>query len=286
MPLLIRHFSHHPYGDENVAIRKWFKVGAFLLSLGAAQLALAADPAPKPKPAPAAKPTYSGLNPKTIAPTAGTPDNTAPAGFELIFNGKDLAGWKGLMKPPLDNPAKRAVLTPEDRAKAQEEADANMREHWKPDNGVLVYDGKGRNLCIAKDYGNFEMWVDWKIDPKGDSGIYIRSSPQIQIWDPSNTRFGRAALGSGALYNNVINPNDPLVKADKPIGQWNTFFIRMVGDKVTVYLNGQLVTDNVILENYWERGKPIYPTGQIELQNHRDQLWFKNIYVKELPASK
>jgi hypothetical protein len=272
--------------EINVAIRNWIKVGAIILSLGAVHMTLAADPAPKPKPAPAPKPTYSGLNPKTMEPTAGTADNTAPAGFALIFNGKDLTGWKGLMKSPLDNAAKRAALSSEERAKAQEEADANMREHWKADNGVLVFDGKGRNLVIAKDYGDFEMWVDWKIDHKGDSGIYVRNCPQIQIWDPANTRFARAALGSGALYNNITNPNDPLVVADKPIGEWNTFFIRMVGDKVTVYLNGKLVTDNVVLENYWERTKPIYPTGQIELQNHHDQLWFKNIYVKELPASK
>ena len=47
--------------------------------------------------------------------------------------------------------------------------------------------------------------------------------------------------------------------ADKPIGQWNTFYIKMVGDKVTVKLNGELVVDNVVLENYWERDKPIYP---------------------------
>ena len=56
----------------------------------------------------------------------------------------------------------------------------------------------------------------------------------------------------------------------------------MVGDKVTVWLNGELVVDNVVMENYWERDKPIYPTGQIELQNHGNTLWFKNIYIKEL----
>ena len=56
----------------------------------------------------------------------------------------------------------------------------------------------------------------------------------------------------------------------------------MVGDRVTVKLNGELVTDNVVMENYWERGKPIYPTGQIELQNHGNTLYFKNIYLREI----
>jgi hypothetical protein len=56
----------------------------------------------------------------------------------------------------------------------------------------------------------------------------------------------------------------------------------MVGEKVSVWLNGKLVTDNVTLENYWERDKPIYETGQIELQNHGNTLYFRNVFIKEL----
>ena len=89
--------------------------------------------------------------------------------------------------------------------------------------------------------------------------------------------------GSGGLFNNQKNPKDPLVVADNPIGQWNTFWIKMVGDKVTVKLNDKLVVDNVTMENYWERDKPMYATGTIELQNHGNTLWFRNIYIKELP---
>ena len=74
----------------------------------------------------------------------------------------------------------------------------------------------------------------------------------------------------------------PLKKADKPLGEWNTFRIIMKGDKVTVYLNGELVVDNKPLANYWEKGKPLPATGPIELQHHGDKLWFKNIYIKEL----
>ena len=98
----------------------------------------------------------------------------------------------------------------------------------------------------------------------------------MQIWDRPRR------LGSGGLYNNQKNPTKPSKSADKPVGEWNTFCIKMVGDKVTVKLNGELVVDNVVLENYWERDKPIYPTGQIELQNHGNTLWFKNIYIREL----
>ncbi len=130
------------------------------------------------------------------------------------------------------------------------------------------------------------MLVDWKIEKGGDSGIYLRGTPQVQIWDPDcKPAKESGTLGSGGLYNNQKNPSKPTVKADKPIGQWNTFLIKMVGDKVTVKLNGQLVVDNVVLENFWERDKPLYPTGQIELQNHTNPLSFKNIYIKELPRN-
>ena len=116
--------------------------------------------------------------------------------------------------------------------------------------------------------------MDWKIRKNGDSGIYLRGNPQVQIWDKPE--------GSGGLYNNKKHPSKPTKNADKPVGEWNTFHIIMKGDVVTVYLNGELVVDKVPLENYWEPGKPLPAKGPIELQHHGDQLWFKNIYVKEL----
>ena len=201
------------------------------------------------------------------------PDNTPPAGFTALFNGTDLTGWKGLVADP---PA-RAKMTPEQLAAAQEKADEHMRAHWKAQDGVLVFDGKGNSLCTARDYGDFEMLVDWKILPAGDSGIYLRGSPQVQIW--------QNPVGSGGLYNNRNNPSKPLKVADRPVGEWNTFRITMIGDKVTVYLNGELVVDNVTMENFWERDKPIYPTGQIELQNHGNNLYFRNVYIREIPRA-
>lgn len=203
-------------------------------------------------------------------------DNVPPKGFKPLFNGKDLTGWKGLVK----NPKERAKMSPGELAKAQKAADENMRQHWSVVDGVLMFDGnnKGGPLCTDKDYGDFEMLVDWKIKEKGDSGIYLRGSPQVQIWD-----IKLFDTGSGGLYNNKDNPSKPLKTADNPIGEWNTFKIKMVGDKVTVHLNDELVVDNVTLENFWERDKPIYPTGQIELQNHGNTLYFKNVYIREIP---
>ena len=204
-------------------------------------------------------------------------DNTPPPGFIALFNGKDLTNWQGLIEIN-----KRAKMSPEERTKAQEAANKKVLPHWTVQDGVLNYDGKGGNLQTVKDYGNFEFLVDWKIEKGGDSGIYLRGNPQVQIWDPMGKNNPKK-VGSGGLYNNQKNPSTPLVTADNEPGQWNTFWIKMVGDRVTIKLNGKLVVDDTPLENYFERGKPLPARGPIELQHHGDHLWFKNIYVKELP---
>jgi hypothetical protein len=210
-----------------------------------------------------------------------TSGNTPPEGFTPLFNGQDLAGWKGLVA----DPAARAKMSAEALAAAQAKADQRMRDHWKAQDGMLVFDGHGDNLCTAHDYGDFEMLVDWKIPPKGDSGIYLRGTPQVQIWEPNSPGQFPQPDGSGGLYNDQKNNRHPLVFADHPVGEWNRFRILMVGEKVHVFLNGTNVVRDTTFENYWEPGKPIYPAGQIELQNHGGMLWFKNIYLRELPPA-
>jgi hypothetical protein len=203
--------------------------------------------------------------------------NKPPEGFVALFNGRDLAGWKGLV----GSPKSRREMNREKLAKEQAKADEDMREHWKVVDGVLCFDGKGHSLCTARDYSDFEMLVDWKIGKGGDSGIYLRGSPQVQIWDTALRRVG-AQVGSGGLYNNKKGKSKPDRVADRPVGQWNTFRIVMKGERVTVYLNGIKVVNNVVLENYWERNKPIYPSEQIELQSHGDKLYFRNIFISEI----
>ena len=207
-------------------------------------------------------------------------------GFVSMFNGVDLTGWKGLV----DDPIKRAKMDAKTLAAKQEKADAEAKVDWKPVNGELFFEGKGfQNLCTVKKYGDFEMYVDWKIidDHKGqgDAGIYLRGSPQVQIWDTTRHSAG-AQVGSGGLYNNQVHESKPLKVADNKLDEWNTFHIIMKADRVTVYLNGQLVTDNVILENYWDRKQPIFPIEQIELQAHGSPVAYRDLYVKELPQPK
>jgi HEAT repeat protein len=202
------------------------------------------------------------------------PDET---GFVSMFNGRDLSGWQGLAADPL----KKAGLSEKELQKLQAEADEKLKDNWSVKDGCIVFNGKGSNLCSVKEYGSFEMIVDWRITKKGDSGIYLRGSPQVQIWDTSRVEAG-AQVGSGGLYNNQVHESKPLVVADNPIGDWNTFQIIMIDERVTVYLNGQLVVDNVVMENYWDRNIPIFPKGSIELQAHGTDLAFRDVYVKEL----
>ena len=247
---------------------------------------------------------FRNLRVSELAVSAPAPepnsDNNPPSGFVALFNGKDLTGWKGLAH---ENANERRKLSGDELTKAQAIADENMKLHWSVEDGVLTYDGKGQSLCTARDYGDFELYVDWKIPAGADSGIYLRGTPQIQIWDPwdGRTKPGSPSpadsdawvaaysngrnLGSGGLWNNKRWRNSPTSLADNKPGEWNTFFIRMVGEKVSIWLNKKKIVDRVKLENYWDPSGvlPIPRVDQIELQHHGSELFFKNIYLRELP---
>jgi len=219
------------------------------------------------------------------APTARTEDNKPPAGFTALFNGKDLDGWKGHTTM-----GERAKMKPEDLAKLQTSRTKAALEQWSVRDGAMHLTPPkkgGVSLVTDKDYGNFELLVDWKIEKNGDSGLYLRGQPQVQIWDSENTPGAQGVdknSGSGGLWNNPAGDKAkiPLKKADKPVGEWNTFHITVKGDEVTVKLNGEVVVDKGKLLNYWDKGKPVPEKGPVELQFHGDPLWFKNIYIKEL----
>jgi hypothetical protein len=212
-----------------------------------------------------------------------------PPGFVAVFNGKDLSGWHGM---PHFDPYKLAAM-PEAERKAQiEKWTQDAKKHWSVDNGELVNDGNGAYLTTDKDYGDIEFLLEYKTVPKADSGIYLRATPQIQIWD--YTKEGGkwnlgADKGSGGLWNNKEGTpgRDPLVLADKPFGQWNSFRILMVGERVTVYLNDKLVVDHARLENYWKKKGivPLPKQAPIQLQTHGGEIRWRNMYIRELPAT-
>ncbi|HEY8746785.1 MAG TPA: DUF1080 domain-containing protein [Tepidisphaeraceae bacterium] len=217
------------------------------------------------------------------------PLNEAPDGFVNLFNGRDLNSWRGRKQDY--SPYAEAALSKEELAKSRSDWAADAKKHWKVDGakGEIVSDGKGVFLATDRDYGDFELYVDWlMVSHNGDSGIYLRGYPQIQIWDPENTKEVKNGVekGSGALWNN--NPDNPgkwpLVKADKAIGEWNNFHVKMIGSRVWVWFNDKLTVDGQILDNYFDRKKSVLPRGPIELQTHGSEIRFKNVFLREIGA--
>ena len=212
--------------------------------------------------------------------------NRPPEGFTALFDGKSLANWKGVTaKDKFFLPWVRWAATPEKRAEMQKLADESMRRHWSVREGTLFFDGRkgGYSLATAKNYGDFELWCDWRLQTVGgDSGLYPRGVCQIQIWDAHDEWH----LGSGGLYNNKVHPSNAMEIADNPAGDWNRFHIVMKGDRITVWLNGRLVVDNVVLENAYGAclgyPGPIPASEQLELQCHGDPLEFRNVFIREL----
>jgi len=216
----------------------------------------------------------------------GVMDSPAPAsaGWTRLFNARDLSGWRG--RPHLD-PMKEASGTPEERAMRQAEWDADMARHWSVQDGVIVSDGNGVFLTTDRDYGDMELHLEWMLpSPCADSGIYLRGNPQVQIWDPACDRDAKHGCerGSGGLWNNAADSAGkwPLVKADKPIGEWNTTRITMIGDRVSVRLNGAMVVNDAPLENFFTKGDPLPTRGPIQIQTHGAPMHVRNVFVRDL----
>ncbi len=208
-----------------------------------------------------------------------------PAGYRAIFNGEDLAGWHGL------NPHLAAKLVGEKRDTALRKQRAEFSEHWRVENGELVNDGHGPYATSDELFGDIELLLEYRTVPKADSGIYLRGTPQVQIWD-SNQVFDperpdrKPHLGSGGLFNNTPGApgRDPRTRADKPFGEWNQFRIRQVGDRTSVWLNDKLVVNDAVMENYWDRSKRLPATGPIMLQTHGGEIRWRNLFVRTIDA--
>lgn len=206
----------------------------------------------------------------------------ADEGFVALFNGENLDGWK---------------------------ADPTNDGHWTVQDWVLDYDGKGTHLWSAEEFRDFELIIDWRLPgpakandvpvlgkdgmqvvgddgkPKttriedfGDSGIYLRGNDksQVNIWSwPAGSGEVYGYRTDASMSAEVRAGCMPKEAADLPPGQWNRFHITMIGDRLTVKLNGRTVIENAQLP-----GVPA--SGPIALQHHGDRLQFANVYVKRL----
>jgi hypothetical protein len=219
-------------------------------------------------------------------PALARAEVSPPAGFTALYNGRDLAGWRG--GDTYDH-RQWLALPGAERDKLDAEWTADMRKHWRAEGDELINDGSGKYATTVQDYGDFELLVDYRTVARADSGIYLRGCPQVQIWDytdPAKFAIG-SDKGSGGLWNNSPGApgKDPLVKADKPFGEWNHFRILMVGSRVTVWLNDRLVVDHAVLENYHDRTQPVPARGPIQLQTHDGEIRWRNVFVREIAAA-
>ena len=173
----------------------------------------------------------------------------APEGFTALITKSDLSGWQ-------------------DAAKAA--------EHWKIENGELINDGKGTDLVTAKSYKNFELRLEWKIPQRGDSGVYLPGGQQVQIWAKDS--------GSGGFVFNHKYTVSPAVVADRPLGEWNSYVIKLLNSKVTVTLNGKVVMQEVPVEKGFDPPMPGPVEGPLKLQKspHNVMTTFRNIFIREL----
>jgi Domain of Unknown Function (DUF1080) len=208
----------------------------------------------------------------------------APADDVKTLSDGSLAAFRG--RPQLD-PREEASFDAAARAAKQAEWDADLAAHWKVDGKEIVNDGAGVYLTTREDYRDFELWVDWKLSPLGDSGIYLKATPQIQIWDTTE-KGGKwnlgADKGSGGLWNNERFDRFPSENRDRAFGEWNTFKITQVGARTSVESNGAVVVDHVVMENFFDRKKPLPVAGPIQFQTHGGETRFRDVKVKSLTA--
>ncbi len=212
-------------------------------------------------------------------------DPAPPAGFRALFDGKDLAGWYGW------NPHTSVKLEGDKKAANLKQQRDDFPNHWRVDNGELVNAGTGPYATTNDEFGDIELLIDYKTVPHADSGVYLRGTPQVQIWDKTQVFDPKKPdrkphLGSGGLFNNTPGApgRDPLVLADKDFGEWNHFRIVQVGARTWVWLNDKVVVDGAVMENYWDRTKPLPAKGPIMLQTHGGEIRWKNLFVREIGA--
>ncbi|HYF34163.1 MAG TPA: DUF1080 domain-containing protein [Prosthecobacter sp.] len=209
-----------------------------------------------------------------------------PKGFRALFNGKDLSGWYGL------NPHSVAKLQGEKKEASLKQQREEFAQHWRVENEELVNSGTGPYATTEEEFGDIELLIEYKTVAGADSGIYLRGTPQVQIWDVNQKDDPKKPdrhpnKGSGGLFNNDPKSpgRDPLVVADKPFGEWNQFRIKQIGDKTWVWLNEKLVVDGAVMQNYWDKTKPLPAKGPIMLQTHGGEIRWRNIFVKDLSGA-
>lgn len=204
-------------------------------------------------------------------------------GFVSLFDGKSTAGWHSYGK-------------------------TTVGKGWKVEDGVIHLDPKSKqgddgDLVTDKEYANFHLKLDWKVAPKSNSGILFHvnenpekfhqtysSGPEMQVIDNAGHADGKIIKHhAGDLYDLVSSSAEPV----KPVGEWNTAEIISNGGKLDFILNGVKIVSTTQFDDNWKaliagskfaswEGFGTFTTGKIALQDHGDEVWYRNIMIKEL----
>lgn len=203
-------------------------------------------------------------------------------GFTKLFDGKTTTGWHTY-------------------------GQSTAGEKWKVDNGTLHLDPKGStgggDLVTDKEYSNFHLKLDWKVSPKANSGVIFfvhedkakysntySTGLEMQVIDNDGHPDGKITKHrAGDLYDLIKSNSEPV----KPVGQWNTAEIISKDGKLELKLNGVKVVSTTLWDDQfkaliagskfakWE-GFATFKSGKIALQDHGDEVWYRNILIKEL----
>jgi hypothetical protein len=173
-------------------------------------------------------------------------------------------------------------------------------EGWKFEDGVLHRHASGGDLASKKEYGDFDLRFGWKVAPGGNSGVMYRATessepayltgPEYQLLDDDKHKDGQSPLTSSASLYALYPPTEKVLK---PAGEWNRSRIVVEGNHVRHFLNGKKVVDVEIGSDDWNKklaaskfatwpkfGKNT--KGKIVLQDHGDEVWYRNMRIKEL----
>lgn len=217
-----------------------------------------------------------------IAGCGITKNATSNAGFRPLFDGKTTSGWHTYGK-------------------------TTVGSDWKVDNGTLHFSPgnprSGGDIVTDEEFDNFHLKLEWKISPKGNSGIifYVHedpskyqrtyhTGPEMQVLDNSGHPDAEIYKHrAGDLYDLIASSEE----AAKPVGEWNLAEIVSNNGKLDFFLNGKNIVSTTLWNDEWKKmvagskfatwpGFGTYRSGKIALQDHNDEVWYRNIMIKEL----
>ena len=172
------------------------------------------------------------------------------------------------------NPVEKASMKAKKIKKAEAAAAQTAAQVWKAtETGMAYAGGAAATMGSGKNYENFELMFEWK--GEGKAGLGVRSIPQIDLGGEK----------SGALSGNVEGKNAPAKVADNAAGEWNTVYVKVLNDRVTVNVNGVETASNIILENVFDRNVPAFVEGQLMLIGEGSPVEFREMYMRELPST-